>query len=739
MKDIFTKYYCIKQHDYKDCGCACLATIFRQYGLKYPIAKIRELSGTDKMGTSSLGILKAAKQMGFSAKAINVKNYEDIFKGVPLPAIAHVIINKTVLHYVVIHKITKDEIIVADPSKGIIKYKPIDFFKVWTGILIVMAPTPTFEAGNKDKNIFAKFFNLLKPQKSLLINIFLSSLVITFFGIVGSFYFQILIDNIVPNNLINSVSTVSIGFILLIIFKVITEAFRTQLLIYLSPKLDIPLMLGYYDHVINLPMNFFETREVGEIISRFNDASSIRNAISGVTITMMIDSFMVIIGGAMLYSQSSVLFSITLIPLILYGIIVYTFKNKIENINRTTMESNAELTSYLVESLNGIETIKAFNAEEEVSWKTEKKFIQLMRNSFDNGYINNWQISLKSLVKGIFSITVLWLGTIQVLNGNITLGQLLTYNSLLVYFLNPIENIINLQPSIQTAVVAAERLSEILDLTLEKSIDESNKVNPETLKGIVEFVDLDFRYGARSLVLKNINLKIEQGEKIALVGESGSGKTTLAKLIMNFYKCEKGEIILNGYNINDINIESLRDKIAYISQETFLFSGTIIENLSLGNQNITYEQIIEACKKAHIHDFINRLPLRYNTLIEENGSNFSGGQKQRLSIARALLKKPDILIMDEATSSLDSITEKAVENTLNELSNGITTITIAHRLSTIINCDTIYVLEDGKIVEHGSSEELLALEGIYYNLWKEQNPKLFMNICQAKEVEHYEV
>lgn len=740
MKEIFKKYYCVKQHDLKDCGCACLATICRQYGLKYPISKIREVAGTDKKGTSALGVVQAAEALGFSAKGIKANKPEDIFTEMPLPAIAHVLIDKKFSHYVVVHKISNKEILVSDPGKGIVKYKPEEFFLIWTGILILMTPTVRFKKGNHTKGAFSRFFDLIKPQKILLINIFLASILITIFGVLGSYYFKFLIDDIVPNNLAKSLNTISLGFIILIIFKVITEAFRTQLLINLGQKLDIPLMLGYYEHVINLPMNFFVTRSVGEIVSRFNDASKIREAISGVTLTIMIDFFMVILGGTILYFQSPLLFRLTLIPLILYGIIVFSFKSSIENINRETMQSNAKLTSYLVESINGIETIKAFNAEREVNLETEKRFIKFVKNIFKNGYINNFQVTLKSLVKGIFSILILWIGAIQVLSGKISFGELLTFNALLVYFLNPIENIINLQPTLQTAIVAAERLSEILDLTLEKSIKENKKITPKTLKGDIEFKNLDFRYGTRRLVLKNINLKIKSGEKIALVGESGSGKTTLAKLLMNFYQYEKGELLINDYNINDINIDLLRDKIAYISQETFLFNGTIIENLLLGNPYLTYEEIVDACKKARIHDFINSLPLRYNTLIEENGANFSGGQKQRLSIARAILRKPEILIMDEATSNLDSITEKAIEKTIQEFSKDITTIIIAHRLSTIMRCDNIYILENGEIIEKGSHKSLIESNGKYYNLWRDQLPDSFeREMILTKEVEYNEV
>ena len=734
------KYYCIKQYDYKDCGCACIATICKTYGLKYPISKIREVAGTDKEGTSALGVIKAAEQLGFSAKGVKANKPEDIFSEIPLPAIAHVVIDNTMLHYVVIHKISEKEIIVADPGKGIVKYKPSDFFNIWTGVLIILTPTSDFKKGNEVKGVFTRFFELLKPQKGLLINIFLASILITAFGLLGSFYFKFLLDDIVPNNLKQSLTIFSTGFIVLAIFKVIMETFRTHLLIHLGQKLDIPLMLGYYEHVINLPMNFFGSREVGEIISRFNDASNIRQAISGVALTMMIDVFMILIGGGILYSQSSSLFGLTIIPLILYGIIVFSFKSNIEKANRETMEKNSKLTSYLIESLNGIETIKAFNSEREVNLETEKRFIKFIKAIFKNECINNMQVSLKSLVKGVFAIAIIWIGSIQVLNGKISFGELLTFNALLAYFLTPIENIINLQPTVQTALVAAERLSEILDLELEKSEEEYKKINPKSLKGNIEFKNVDFRYGTRNLILKNINMNITMGERIALVGESGSGKTTLAKLLLNFYQCEKGEIIVNDYNLIDINVEALRDKIAYISQETFLFNGTILENLMLGNPYLTYEEIIDACKKAQIHDFINSLPLRYNTLVEENGSNFSGGQNQRISIARAILRKPEILIMDEATSNLDSITEKAIERTIHKFSEGMTTIIIAHRLSTIMRCDNIYILEKGEIKEKGNHKELLEQKGIYYKLWTEQLPEI-NNIeeVQSKEVVAVEI
>lgn len=716
------KYYCIKQHDIKDCGAACLATISKQYGLNLSISKIREVAGTDKQGTNAYGMIKAAEQLGFTAKGVK-GNHDAFFSDFPKPCIAHVVVDGSLLHYVVVHKVTKEKIIIADPAKGIVKYTPDEFFKLWTGVLIILVPTSKFQKGNENKGVLSRFFSLMIPQKRLLINIFLSSLMITIFGILTSFYFRFIMDDIVPNSTRKTLIALSVGVIVLYIFKAILEAFRYHLMLYLGQKLDIPLILGYYEHVLGLPMNFFGTRKVGEIVSRFTDASKIRDAISSATLTIMIDSLMAIVGGAVLLTQNHTLFFISVIIVVLYGTIVLAFNKPVKKINEKQMENNAQVTSYLVETLNGIETVKAFHAEDKAQAKTDRLFVKLLRSVFKGGMINNAQQSLTGIVSTIGGTVILWVGVVNVLNGNMTLGSLITFNALLAYFLDPVKNLINLQPTMQTAIVAAERLAEILDLELEKVQDEKRKLAPASLNLPIKIENLDFRYGTRRLVLENINMTINAGEKIALVGESGSGKTTLSKLLMNFYPWEKGEIFIGDYNLKDINLEALRNRIAYISQDIFLFSGTIRENLELGNEDATMEDIIEACRLSKADEFINNMPLRYETMLEENGANLSGGQKQRLAIARALLKKPDILIMDEATSNLDSITEKAIEKTINSLSRNITTIIIAHRLSTIMRCDKIFVMEQGKFIEQGTHSELIARKGRYYDLWKDQLPE----------------
>ena len=725
------RYYCVKQHDITDCGAACLATICKQNDYKIGITRIREVAGTDKQGTNVYGIIKAAEILGFSAKGVK-GDKEAFFSEFPLPCIAHVIMDGNLLHYVVIHKITKKQVVIADPGAGIVKLTPEEFFGdvhnegkppkyQWSGVLILLVKSESFQTGDETKGLFQRFIHLLLPQKKLIIHIFITSLIYTILGILAAFYFKVLVDDILPDSLMKTLTTLSIGIIVLNIFKVILNAFRTHLLLYLSQKLDIALLLGYYRHVLELPMNFFGTRKVGEIVSRFNDASKVRDAISGATLTIMIDTLMAVAGAVILYLQNVQMFGITVIMVVLYLIIVLAFNKWYEQLNRKQMEDNSQLTSYLVESLNGIQTVKAYNAERKANRETEIKFVKLLKSIFDLSWVSNLQSSLKIFVELVGGVVILWVGSVCVIKGQITIGQLITFNSLLVYFLDPVKNLINLQPQMQTAVVAADRLGEILDLEAEKGENERKKLCPDSLSGDIVFKDISFRYGTRQLVLEDINLTIKKGQKVAFVGESGSGKTTLSKLLLHLYKAESGNILINDNNIEDIQIEKLREKIAYISQETFLFSGSILYNLSLGLDYATMDDVIEATKSAQAHDFINELPLRYETRLEENGANLSGGQRQRLSIARAMLKKPDILIMDEATSNLDAITEKQLDKTISEYSENMTTIFIAHRLSTIKNCDQIFVMDKGRIIERGTHEELKRLGGKYSMLAKQQS------------------
>jgi ABC-type bacteriocin transporter len=626
------------------------------------------------------------------------------------------------LHYVVITKVKGDTVVVSDPAKGIVKYKKEDFLKIWTNILILIAPTNKSQKGNKKQSTLLSFFCLLISQKWLLLRIFILSMILTSIGIITSFYYQVLMDNIVPSSSLEMLNYVSVITLCLFFVQIGLNFLRGFLIVKLEQNIDIPIMLGYYNHALILPMKFYSMRDTGEIISRFNDASSIRDIVSEASLTIMMDTIMAVVGAVVLFNSNRLLFLISVVMLFLYGIIVFVYNKPIKKNNRKIMEMNSKVTSQFIETVNGIEIIKAFNQEDNEKEKTDKLYRKFLKRVFNGGVLSLSQQTVTMFVAVVGELVILWIGATYVIKGELTIGELITFNALLGYFIEPIKNLINLQPQIQTAVVAADRLGEILDISPEyENNDMCTAYDSEIKFDNLIISNLNFRYGTRDLVLKDINLEINHGEKIAFVGESGSGKTTLAKLLVRLYEQEKGNIKLDSVDIRDFPISQIRNNFSYISQNAFLFSGTIKENLLFGNSDASDNDILRVCKICELEEYINSLPLKYNTRIEENGKNLSGGQKQRLAIARALLKNPKILIMDEATSNLDYITEKTIENTINKFSKNMTTIIIAHRLSTIKDCDKIFVFKDGQIVETGNHRDLLKQRGYYYQLWNGQD------------------
>lgn len=727
---MFNKLYCVKQHDSNDCGVACLATICRQYGKNVSLTDIRRLTKTTVKGTSLLGIVKAAEKLDFCAKGVKTTK-EALYTDIPLPCIAHVVVNGLLHHYVVIHKVTEKNIILADPGEGIVTLTMEEFLGEknipgtdkryqWSGILALLIPDYSFEKGDKKDKTVLRLLKLIKKQWKTMMDVWIASLMITLFGIAGGLYFQFLLDHILGSDTYRGLLLLSAAFVVINIVKTVLGTFRSYLLAYLGQKLDVSLLFGYYKHLLKLPAEFFETRKTGDLLARFQDAQGVREAAAGTVVTVMIDSIMLLFGGWVLCLRSTEMFAGTVAAGGLYLLIMILFQRKYKKMNRSHMDLNGRASSFIVESIKGIQTIKTYNGESFFMEKMEGRFFRFIKNMFRLEQTINIQNLLMGLCEGIGEALILTWGALLVMKGRMTVGELVSYNVLMLYFLTPFKNMIRLQPQLDTALMAAERLYEILDMETEKEMQNEELVKAVKLSGDIEYKGVSFEYTHGIPVLRNVNMLIRTGEKIGIVGESGSGKSTLAKLLLKLERLEEGEIRIDGRNYEDVDTPSLRDRIAYISQDTFLFNGTVLENLTMGRSDLTLEKVIEVCQKTGAYEYINQMPKRFETEIQEDGSNLSGGQRQRLSITRALLKEPDIYVLDEATSNLDSIAEYKVNNAIGEGSRNKTMIIIAHRLCTVKDCDRIYVMDHGTIGEYGTHEELISRGGIYCELWEKQ-------------------
>lgn len=710
------RYAYVAQMDMRDCGVAALASIAKHYGSDFSLAHLRELAKTTKEGTTALGIVEAAKKMGFETKAI--KANMDLFDmtDIPYPFIVHVNKEGKLQHFYVVYKAKKDYLIIGDPdpSVKVTKMSKERFKQEWTGVAIFLAPAPSYKPHKDKKNGLFSFLPLILKQKTLITYIVLASLLVTLVNIVGSYYLQGILDEYIPNNMKSTLGIISLGLVITYILQQLMAFSQSYLLTVLSQRLTIDVILSYIRHIFTLPMSFFATRRTGEIISRFTDANSIIDALASTILSLFLDVSIVFIVGSVLVLQNIQLFLLTLVALPIYTVIIFAFLKPFEKINHDVMQSNAMVSSAIIEDINGIETIKSLTSEELRYQKIDSEFVDYLDKSFKLSKYENVQTSLKHGAQLILNVAILWFGARLVMDNKISIGQLITYNTLLSYFTNPIENIINLQTKLQSAKVANKRLNEVY---LVASEFEGTTSMTSNLSGDITFHDVSYRYGFGSYTLSDLNLTIKQGEKVSLVGISGSGKTTLAKMIVNFYEPNQGNIRLGNMDLKMIDKKQLRQYINYLPQQSYIFSGSILDNLTLGaSPDITQEDIIMACQIAEIRADIEAMPLGYQTELSD-GAGLSGGQKQRLALARALLTQAPILILDEATSGLDVLTEKKVINNLMQLTDK-TIIFVAHRLSIAKQVDRVLVLDKGKLIEEGSHQELINKQGCYYHLFK---------------------
>lgn len=715
----------VKQRDITDCGAACLASVAAHHKLKLPVSKIRQWAGTDKKGTNAWGLIKAAEKMGMTAKG--VKATPESLAEIPLPAIAHVIVKGKLQHYVVIYKITAAHVEKMDPGTGKLEKQPIEEFKKeWTGVLILLSPSGNFVARNEKVSNFKRFRFLLRPHRSTLLQALFGAVIFTLLGLSTSIYIQKITDHVLINGNRNLLNLLSVTMIVILLLQIFIGSFQTILVFKTGQLIDSRLILGYYKHLLKLPQRFFDTMRTGEIVSRINDAVKIRAFINDTIINFIVNIFIVVFAFSLMfiYSWKLALIMLLIIPLYtgLYFAVNYLNKKR----ERKIMEQAAEMESQLVESLNSEKTIKQLGMEEFANIKTETRFIALLHSGYKSGLNSVFSGNSSMFISRIFTIILLWVGSLFVLRQEITPGELMSFYALIGYFTGPVSGLIGMNKTYQNATIAADRLFEIMDLEQEANDELVDATTIET--GDIQFKNISFSYGTRVDVFEDFTVSFKKGEISAIIGESGSGKTTIAALLQKLYTLNNGAIFIGNTNIKYISNNSLRQMVGIVPQNLDLFNGRVIDNIAVGEFNPDLKRVLNICTQLGMIDFIEKLPAGFNTLVGEHGATLSGGQKQRLAIARALYRQPQILIMDEATSSLDSEAEYHVQQTIKQLkSEGKTILIIAHRLSTVLLADNIVVLEDGKLIEQGTHTELYKKEGKYYSLWQKQIPD-FENI-----------
>jgi len=713
----------VKQHDITDCGAACLASVASHYKLEMSVARIRQIAGTDTKGTNVLGMIKAAEQLRFSAKG--VRGNQDSLGKIPMPTIAHVVVerNKVQLHhYVVLYKYNEKQLTYMDPADGEMHTMSIEeFMKLWTGVLVLLMPNDDFVAKNEKVSNFKRFVFLLAPHKGVLVQSLIGAILYTLLGLSTSIYIQKITDNVLITGNTNLLNLLSVSMLIMVVFQILLGIYQTLFMLKTGQKIDTRLILGYYKHLLKLPQRFFDTMRVGEIISRINDAVKIRAFINDVSISLTVNVFVVLFSFALMFIYSWKLASIMLIVVPLYSVVYFVTNKLNKKQERKLMEHSAELESQLVESLNSVRTIKQFGIEEFSNMKTEVRFIGLLKIVFKSGENSMFSTYSSEVISRVFTIILLWSGSYFVIDNEITPGELLAFYAIIGYFMGPISGLIGANKSIQNALIAADRLFEIMDLEREAT-DSKVELKREDI-GDIKFENIKFAYGTRKEVFQNFSFTIPKGKLTAVIGESGSGKTTLASLLQKLYTLNAGKITVNDLDVNNFSCDSLRSMVSVVPQQLSLFSGNIIDNIAIGDLQPDMERIVSIVQQLGLMSFVEKLPNGFTTQIGENGTSLSGGEKQRLAIARAMYKNPEIFIFDEATSSLDSDSEQYVKSVIQTLKNqGKTILLIAHRLSTVIDADKIAILENGILIEEGTHVSLFKEGTRYYTMWQKQMP-----------------
>lgn len=679
------KYPFVKQKETKDCGVACLLMIFKFYnGYVNPI-KLEELTKTTKKGVTAYHLIETLKYYGFEATGIKCKLEK--LKTQNFPLICHVTINESYNHYIVVYKVTDKYILVADPSDKIKKLSIEEFKKIYNEIIITMSPQTILPKYFEETSKISYIKNIIYNYKSFFLKLLCFSFIITLFSIINSFYLKYLVDNITSKD---NMIFVFILFLHFHILNLIYSFFRNKIVIYVSHNIDYDITTLTYKQIINLPYRYFASRTTGDIISRISDLQVLRDTISKLIVIIFVDLILIISSIICLWFISNKLFIISVIVLLFYILVFIIYHKLIRKKIDLCQKEKASVTSYMYETISNYESINGLNIYNNIITVFKKKYEKYLKYLFSIDKTCNSEMILKNTITEISTILILFIGSLEVNKGNISIGSLMTFNSILVYFLNPIKEIIDLENNITSSNNSLERILELFYSQEENGIFD---INP---KGNIIIKNLNFSYDDNKNILKDINLEIKENEKVLILGNSGSGKSTILKLLKKYYKINRNQIFINDIDINDYLKKIIDENICYISQNEVLYTDTLYNNIDL-YRNIEEEKIYESARICEL-DFIDN-QLGYNMIIEENGFNLSGGERQRLILARSIINEFNILLIDEATNQIDvSLERKILKKIFNKFQNKII-ISVSHRLENMDLFDKIIKIEDGKIKE----------------------------------------
>lgn len=679
----------VLQEGNKDCGVCCLLSIIRYYNGNISLNKLMEMTKTTKNGTTFYNLSEAASKIGMASKAYYVDDFNNI-SVYSCPFISQVIRNGYT-HFVVVYKISKDKLLIMDPALGSLYMSREKFLNIWTSYIMMFEKVKILPNYKDEKYINKLLYGLILNNKKIIVNCLLLTLMFCFLTIGYSVYLKVMIDKVLNQDKYLLI-VISLIFFIVILFRSLTNLFRNQMLSYFNMKVDISLFLNSFKRILLLPYNYYKNKTTGEIISRVNDLSYIKQIISQLLTTVFLDIVLLLFSLVCLYFINSKMFVISFFIAILYMIIIFIYPRFIKTKIYESQAEVAKVNSYLVESISGLETIKGLRCEKMVNDRLESFYTKAQATIFDYNIISNGVLFLKDFIFYVGVLLINYVGCVDIMNGNFTVGSLLTFNTILGYFLNPLQNFIDLADDYVYVRGVFKRANGLYEVKL----DDLESKNGLRVEGDISFNNLDFSFNGKDQILKSIKIEFKAKEKILLLGNSGSGKSTLLKILYKYYDVSRGMVLVNGIDINDFSISDIRDDIIYVSQNETLYTGSIKDNILL-NRDIDYKDFLDMCCYLEVDNIIKDNLLGYDFLLEENGANISGGERQRIILARALFKKGNIILIDEGLSQMDIDLERRVLKRIFSIFKDKMIIVVSHRFNNMDLYDKVFKLKDGMV------------------------------------------